>query len=80
MQGTITFYNDARGFGFIQMPNGQSIFFHVSNWTDKSRPVLAALVEFQVAPPLAVGKKPQAVAVKYANADAFEVLANSEVK
>ena len=65
MQGTITFYNNQRGFGFITVPDGRQYFFHVSHFTKGESPVLEGLVEFEIAPPVAVGKKPQAVRVRY---------------
>lgn len=29
-KGTIKFFNDSKGFGFIKAENGEDIFFHVS--------------------------------------------------
>ncbi len=33
-QGTVKFYNSAKGFGFITADNGEEIFFHKSNVKD----------------------------------------------
>lgn len=30
MQGSIKFYNDQKGFGFIVTENGEDLFFHIS--------------------------------------------------
>ncbi len=65
MQGTITFFRADKGFGFITTKEGQSYFFHVSRFTKGSQPVLEGRVEFEVAPPLSVGKKPMAINVRY---------------
>jgi cold shock CspA family protein len=65
MQGVITYFNGPRGFGFITTLEGESFFFHVSHFEPGKQPVLEGLVEFQIAPPLSVGKKPMAVGVRY---------------
>ena len=31
MTGRISFYNNTRGFGFINGKDGESVFFHISN-------------------------------------------------
>jgi len=65
LSGTITFYNNQRGFGFITCPDGSQLFFHISNFAKGESPVLEGQVEFKIAPPVAVGKKPQATCVRY---------------
>ena len=65
MLGTITFFNNPRAYGFISTPEGESIFFHLSNFEQGSQPVLGALVAFEIGPPISIGKKPQAVFVRY---------------
>ena len=66
MQGTITYFNAARKFGFITTaPEGRRIFFHISNFQNGSEPVLQGLVEFELGPPIAVGKDLQALKVRY---------------
>jgi cold shock CspA family protein len=70
MTGVITYFNSPRSFGFITTTEGESYFFHVSNFEKGSQPILEGKVEFQVAPPIAVGKKSQAVSVRYTRASA----------
>jgi cold shock CspA family protein len=74
MRGTITFFNSQRGFGFITSINAgetgeavQQYFFHISNFIKREGevPVLEGRVRFDVAPPIAVGKKSQAINVQY---------------
>jgi CspA family cold shock protein len=36
-KGTVKFFNDAKGFGFIKGENGQEIFVHVSGLVDEIR-------------------------------------------
>ncbi len=36
-KGTVKFFNDAKGFGFIKAENGQDIFVHVSGLTEDIR-------------------------------------------
>ena len=75
LQGTITFFHSGKNFGFITTPDGESYFFHVDNFEKHAQPVLEGLVEFRVAPPLCVGKRPQAVAVHYSRQVAIDLLA-----
>lgn len=35
MQGTVKFYNESKGFGFIITENGEEIFVHVTGLADK---------------------------------------------
>jgi len=35
--GTVKFFNETKGFGFIQQENGQEIFVHVSGLKDEIR-------------------------------------------
>ena len=59
MQGTVKFYNESKGFGFIITENGEEIFVHATGLTDKINQ--NDRVEFEVAQ----GKKgPGAVNVK----------------
>jgi cold shock CspA family protein len=69
MVGRITYWNIPRGYGFISViqPDGtlQQHFFHVSNF--KEPPVvLGGIVVFNLGDPIALGKKPQAIGVRYA--------------
>jgi len=36
-KGTVKFFNETKGFGFIQEENGQEIFVHVSGLKDEIR-------------------------------------------
>lgn len=65
ISGTITYFNSPRGFGFITRPDGEQFFFHISHFAKGEYPVLEGQVEFKIAPAIAVGKKPQAVSVRY---------------
>ncbi|GAA4201669.1 cold-shock protein [Pedobacter jeongneungensis] len=59
MQGTIKFYNESKGFGFVVTENGDEIFVHVTGLIDKVSQ--NDRVEFEVAQ----GKKgPNAINVK----------------
>ncbi|WP_316826127.1 cold-shock protein [Pedobacter miscanthi] len=59
MQGTIKFYNESKGFGFVVTENGDEIFVHVTGLIDKVNQ--NDRVEFEVAQ----GKKgPNAVNVR----------------
>lgn len=35
--GTVKFFNEAKGFGFIKTDNGQEVFVHVSELRDEIR-------------------------------------------
>lgn len=59
MQGTIKFYNESKGFGFVVTENGDEIFVHVTGLIDKVSQ--NDRVEFEIAQ----GKKgPNAVNIK----------------
>ncbi|TCD26473.1 cold shock domain-containing protein [Pedobacter psychrodurus] len=59
MQGTIKFYNEAKGFGFVVTENGDEVFVHVTGLIDKVSQ--NDRVEFEIGQ----GKKgPNAVNVK----------------
>ncbi len=36
-KGTVKFFNDAKGFGFIKGENGEEIFVHATGLTDEIR-------------------------------------------
>jgi cold shock CspA family protein len=75
MYGTITFYNNQRGFGFLTTADGEQYFFHISNFikTEGEVPVLEGRVRFDVGPAVAIGKKPQALNVQYCRPKKVEV-------
>lgn len=59
MQGTVKFYNESKGFGFIITEDGEELFVHVTGLVDKISQNDG--VEFEIAQ----GKKgPNAVNVK----------------
>jgi cold shock CspA family protein len=77
MIGRITYWNNSKGFGFITVANTEGnatfqtqYFFHHSNF--KGTPVLGAIVVFNLGDPVAIGKKIQAVGVRYAIAAEIE--------
>ena len=61
--GTVKFFNDQKGFGFISREDGPDVFVHFSNIEGTGRRTLldGQTVEFEVAP----GRKgPEAVGVR----------------
>lgn len=59
MQGSVKFYNESKGFGFVVTENGEEVFVHVSGLVDKIKQ--NDRVEFEITQ----GKKgPNAVNVK----------------
>ncbi|KQM76291.1 cold-shock protein [Pedobacter sp. Leaf216] len=59
MQGTVKFYNESKGFGFVITENGDEVFVHITGLIDKISQ--NDRVEFDIAQ----GKKgPNAVNVK----------------
>jgi CspA family cold shock protein len=61
--GTVKFFNDEKGFGFIQRENGPDVFVHFSNIEGNGRKTLLAdqHVEFEIGE----GRKgPEALNVK----------------
>jgi len=65
-QGMIVMYNAVKFFGFIQEAGGPERFFHASNVAPGFVPELGAIVEYEIAPPIRLGKEPQAVNVRLA--------------
>jgi cold shock CspA family protein len=73
MLGHISFWNNIRGFGFITVTRKENdatiheqFFFHNSNFKRGETPVLNGIVIFGLGEPVAIGKKVQAVAIRYA--------------
>jgi cold shock CspA family protein len=63
MIGTIKQWNPDRGFGWIRIPNGKHIFFHITNWEEPLEPPsVGCVVELDVGPGVK-GQKEQAVNV-----------------
>ena len=74
--GQITFWNQPKGFGFATVSTiidgavtQQQYFFHHSNFTKNQVPVLGAFCIFELGEPFAIGKKLQAVGVRFATAE-----------
>ncbi len=74
MLGRITFWNPIKAFGFVTLNRKDGIiqqyFFHLNNFDGV--PVLNALVFFNLGDPISVGKKVQAVGVRFATPDDLE--------
>jgi hypothetical protein len=77
MIGRITYWNNPKGFGFITVANTDGsgtfqtqYFFHHSNCD--GTPVLGAIVVFNLGDPVAIGKKIQAVGVRFATSAEIE--------
>ena len=62
MFGRITYWNQAKGFGFISVPTSEQFFFHYSNFT--GTPKLADRVTFDLGDPIEIGKRTQAINVR----------------
>ena len=62
MTGYIWMFNQPKGWGFVKDGEGREWFFHISN--TKFVPVLGARVEFELAAPLKLGQKEQAINVR----------------
>jgi len=69
MIGSITFWDSRKKYGFISViqPDGvlKQYFFHFSNF--RGSPMLGGVVSFKLGPPVSVGKRVQAVDIKYAS-------------
>lgn len=77
MIGKVTYWNQPKGYGFIthteqksafEAPSQQQIFFHHSQFTKHEVPVIGAFVIFTLGEPFQIGKKAQAVGVRFATA------------
>jgi cold shock CspA family protein len=80
LNGTITYFDSSRGFGFITVaPEGKSYYFHISRFERGAQPVLEGIVEFEIAPPRALGKRPMAVNVRYKRQEVLDLLAGKEL-
>jgi cold shock CspA family protein len=64
-QGTIVLWNPTKAWGFIRRDHdSERIFYHRDNVIPGFIPSLALRVEFEMAPPLSIGKKDQAINVR----------------
>jgi cold shock CspA family protein len=68
-KGTITLWNPERSFGFVTTTSGERFFFHRRNFLQGHQPVIDGVVEFEIGPGIATGKKPQAVRLRYSETD-----------
>ena len=70
MIAQITTYIDVRGFGFLTDSSGEQYFFHISNFSrdgaegKKRKPILGEVVSFELADPVRLGAKVQAVKIR----------------
>jgi len=70
MKGTLVVWSQTRNFGFIQ-PDATTeisdrLFVHLTNFDgDRTNVRLGIRVEFSIGDPISIGKKPQAVHVKF---------------
>ncbi|MFI5117180.1 MAG: cold-shock protein [Terriglobales bacterium] len=46
--GTVKFYNEAKGFGFIRQADGKEYFFHVTSLQDGVLPASGDFAEFSI--------------------------------
>jgi cold shock CspA family protein len=77
MFGKITFWNQPKGYGFVTVSTltenaavtQQQYFFHHSNFTKHQVPVVGAFCVFELGAAFAIGKKLQAVGVRFATAE-----------
>ena len=66
LTGTITYANPVRTYGFIQEDSsGIHYFYHFTNVAPGFTPMVATRVEFELAPPIKIGKPDQAVNVRH---------------
>jgi len=74
MLGRITYWNPIKSFGFVTLSRKDGIiqqyFFHLNNFNGV--PILNALVFFNLGDPISIGKKVQAVGVRFATPDDLE--------
>jgi hypothetical protein len=70
-RGVLRLWNEPRFFGFIDVDSNtplptlrESVFAHRLNFLKGMKPYLGCRVEFELGPPISVGKPEQAVRVK----------------
>jgi cold shock CspA family protein len=44
--GTVKFFNNERGYGFIHLPDGTDIFFHITDVAADDDPIKGSTVSF----------------------------------
>jgi cold shock CspA family protein len=63
-QGIVVMYHQTKHWGFVKEESGAEWFFHLDNCASGFQPQLGAAVDFEIAPPISLGKKDQAVDVR----------------
>jgi len=63
MKGIIIMWHPVRNFGFIKCGEIQ-YFFHASNVVSGYTPILGSQVSFELAPPIHLGQREQAVKIQ----------------
>ena len=70
MIAQVTTFIESRGFGFLTDASGEQYFFHISNFSrdgaegKKRKPILGEFVSFELADPVRLGAKVQAVKIR----------------
>jgi cold shock CspA family protein len=70
MIAQVTTFIEGRGFGFLTDASGEQYFFHISNFLregaegKKRKPILGEVVSFELADPVRLGAKVQAVKIR----------------
>lgn len=60
-QGMVVVFHTVKHWGFIRESDGTEWFFHQSNAIPYYIPKLEDMVQFEIGPPLSIGKRDQAV-------------------
>jgi cold shock CspA family protein len=63
-QGMVVMYHQSKHWGFVRGNDGTEWFFHLDNCASGFQPRLGTAVEYEIGPPLALGKRDQAVNVR----------------
>ena len=70
MVAQVTTFIERRGFGFLTDSTGEQYFFHISSFLregaegKKRKPMLGEMVSFELADPVRLGAKVQAVKIR----------------
>jgi len=62
--GIVVAFHHVKHWGFIRESDGTEWFYHLSNTIPHFVPKLGEAVQFEIGPPLALGKKDQAVNIR----------------
>ncbi len=78
MHGTVKFFNDMKGYGFIATESGGDFFFHISRLVNKHEKLQVGMsVRFDTARPIRLGKADQAINVQVIHEDGVAVMQNT---